>query len=317
MIENSQNDKKSLRAITKPNPDWNEIAKDCVCFANAYGGRLLFGIEDDEDAPPLGQKVAERLVSQLVKQVQGRTINVSVVPEIKQHENGAEYLELLVQRTASTVACTSKGRYYMRVEDDCKPVMPDELPRLISDKPLPIPREGGDRVSITIEKRIVKKEIIKFMEKANELYTLKLREIISLGLIAQNTSLTAFEFAKSLDLKEQGKVKSWMGRLLELGLVQQKGKTKGTSYFINPSLLKELDFKGRTTLKEIEPHRLRELIKEDLKIYGESAFGDIHQRIGKEIPLRRIRYEIELLLKSNEIRKRGEKRWRTYYIATR
>jgi len=513
MIENSQNDKKSLRAITKRNPDWNEIAKDCVCFANAYGGRLLFGIEDDEDAPPLGQKVAERLVSQLVKQVQGRTINVSVVPEIKQHENGAEYLELLVQRTASTVACTSKGRYYMRVEDDCKPVMPDELSRLISDKsafvwelqnylripkrdydphklaafaedikaskrvspfvkektpeelieyyffstsdyltnlgvlwigrrehrakllyapnvqyikydeqdqkvnkvvwddyslnpkelieavwnkipdwregieiqdglfrknianydeevvrellanalvhrpytirgdifiniytdrmeihnpglfplgvtpqnilhqsvqrnthlakvfydlhlmekegfgydniyatllkmgkPLPIPREGGDRVSITIEKRIVKKEIIKFMEKANELYTLKLREIISLGLIAQNTSLTAFEFAKSLDLKEQGKVKSWMGRLLELGLVQQKGKTKGTSYFINPSLLKELDFKGRTTLKEIEPHRLRELIKEDLKIYGESAFGDIHQRIGKEIP---------------------------------
>jgi ATP-dependent DNA helicase RecG len=44
MKENSTVDKKSLRALTKPNPDWDEIAKDCVCFANATGGKILFGI---------------------------------------------------------------------------------------------------------------------------------------------------------------------------------------------------------------------------------------------------------------------------------
>ena len=49
MKENNEVDKKSLRSITKVNVDWNELAKDCVCFANAYGGKLLIGIEDDDD----------------------------------------------------------------------------------------------------------------------------------------------------------------------------------------------------------------------------------------------------------------------------
>jgi ATP-dependent DNA helicase RecG len=56
MKENSQIDKKSLKTISKRNPDWGEIAKDCVCFANGYGGKILFGIEDDDDLPPVGQK---------------------------------------------------------------------------------------------------------------------------------------------------------------------------------------------------------------------------------------------------------------------
>lgn len=134
MIENSQLDKKSLRVITKNNPDWDELAKDCVCFANAYGGRLLFGIEDDMEEPPSKQNIPKDLVPKLVKNIQGRTLNVSVIPRIVTHENGAEYLELTVQRTASTIACTSTGKYYIRVEDDCKPILPDELPRLLSDK---------------------------------------------------------------------------------------------------------------------------------------------------------------------------------------
>jgi ATP-dependent DNA helicase RecG len=134
MKENSQIDKKSLRTLTKRNPNWDELAKDCVCFANAYGGRLLFGIEDESDAPVSEQKIPVEIIPKLVKNIQGRTLNVSIIPKIIEHENGGEYLELLVQRTASTVACTSKGRYYIRVEDDCKPVLPDELTCLITDK---------------------------------------------------------------------------------------------------------------------------------------------------------------------------------------
>jgi ATP-dependent DNA helicase RecG len=103
-------------------------------LCNSYGGHILFGIEDDADAPRAAQRVPEELVSKLVKNIQQRTLNVSVIPQIRTHVNGGQYLDLLVQRTASTVACTSSGRYYIRVEDDCKPVMPDELPRLIADK---------------------------------------------------------------------------------------------------------------------------------------------------------------------------------------
>jgi len=66
--------------------------------------------------------------------MQNRTINVSVIPQVIITENGSEVLELLIQRNASSVASTSNGRYYIRVDDDCKPVPPDELPRLLEDK---------------------------------------------------------------------------------------------------------------------------------------------------------------------------------------
>jgi ATP-dependent DNA helicase RecG len=144
---------------------------------------------------------------------------------------------------------------------------------LSAGKPLPKPEEGRDRVSVTVEKRIVKKEVIRFMENVNKHYGLKLKEIISLGLIAQNTSLMAVEFARILDLDETNGVRNWLGNLLELGLVKQKGRTKGTTYFVDPELLRELEYQGPTDLKNIAPHRLRALIKEDLEIYGESAIA--------------------------------------------
>lgn len=543
MQENSQIDKKSLRVLTKANPDWNELAKDAVCFANAYGGHLLIGIEDDADAPPAQQTVPVDLVSKLVKNIQQRTLNVSVIPQVCTHENGGEYLDLLVQRTASTLASTSSGKYFIRVEDDCKPVMPDELPRLIADKsafvwelqsylkvprteydenkvrsflqdvqqssrvstfvkdksrdeilehyffiqdgyltnlgvlwigkrihrakllyspsiqylkydeqeekvnklvwddhslnpkeliesiwqqvpdwkegieiedglfrhkvanydevvvrellanalvhrpytirgdifinlypdrmeihnpgtfplgvtpqnilhksvqrnthlakvfydlklmekegsgydkiyatllsagkPLPQALEERDRVSVTVEKRIVRREVIRFMETVGKHYDLRLKEVISLGLIAQNTSLTAIEFARILDLDEANGVRHWLGKLLEIGLVKQKGRTKGTTYFVDPELLKTMEYQGPTDLKNIAVHRLRALIREDLGIYGNSAISEIHQRIGKEIPLRSIKSQLDNLMESGEIDKEGQKRGTKYFI---
>lgn len=51
-LEGQLLDQKSLRAVTGRTADWNEIAKDCIAFANATGGRLLLGIEDGQNAPP-------------------------------------------------------------------------------------------------------------------------------------------------------------------------------------------------------------------------------------------------------------------------
>ena len=47
-LEGQLLDQKSLRAVTGKTADWNEIAKDCIAFANATGGRLLLGIEDGQ-----------------------------------------------------------------------------------------------------------------------------------------------------------------------------------------------------------------------------------------------------------------------------
>ena len=62
---------------------------------------------------------------------------------------------------------------------------------LSQGKNLPKVTEDRDRVSVTIEKRIVNKEVIQFLEKVMEFVTLKSKEMISLGLIAQHNALTA------------------------------------------------------------------------------------------------------------------------------
>jgi ATP-dependent DNA helicase RecG len=185
---------------------------------------------------------------------------------------------------------------------------------LTQGKPLLTPKEGSDRVSVTVNKRIVNKHIIQFIEKVNQELELSTKELISLGLIAQNNALTAFEYGKILGLSSQEAVRNWIGRLPEFGLVKTKGKTKGTTYFIDPALLKKVNFKGRTTLRKIAPHRLKHLILEDLERYGESSIGNIHQRIGKEIPIRRLRYELNLLVEEEKVNANGERRWRTYSI---
>lgn len=543
MKENSLRDKKSLRILTKTNPDWDELAKDCVCFANAQGGSIFFGIEDEEGLPPDGQIIPEYLPAKLQKQIQGRTINVSVIPQVKIAGNGSEYLELLVQRNASSIASTSKGRYYIRVDDDCKPILPDELTRLLADKgafvwetqsylnvsskkydidqlthflldvrgsdrvspfvkdkspeelmehyfftsgnfltnlgvlwigkrehrarllyapsiqfikydeheqkvnklvwddysknpkeliqavlneipdwkegieiadgifrknvsnydeavirellanalvhrpyttkgdifinlhpdrleihnpgllplgvtprnilhksvqrnphlakvfydlklmekegsgydkiyesllssgkPIPEPAEEFDRVKVTVRRRIVNKHVIQFIEKVHQEFQLKSKEIISLGLIAQHTSLSALEFSTILGLEEKEAIRSWLGRLVNLKLVKSRGKTKGTSYLVEPSILKKHNFKGLTNLKAIQPHRLEALIIEDLNKFEKSAISDIHQRIGKEIPLRTLRYSINQLIKKQKVKKEGERRGTRYFI---
>lgn len=60
---------------------------------------------------------------------------------------------------------------------------------LSQGRQLPKLREGMDSVTVIIEKRIVKPEIIDFLTKADQTYSLKQREKIVLGLLAQHESL--------------------------------------------------------------------------------------------------------------------------------
>lgn len=155
---------------------------------------------------------------------------------------------------------------------------------LTNAKNIPIPFQGDDFVKFTIQRRISKPEIISLINRATETFQLNSKELISLGLIAQNNSISAIQFSKELNLPDTPNVvNNWIGRLIELGIVISRGKTKGTEYLVNPNFLKKVNFKGKTNLKRIENHRLAELIYQDVKIYGPTPIRDIHYRIGKEI----------------------------------
>lgn len=132
-LEGQLLDQKSLRAVTGKTADWNEIAKDCIAFANATGGRLLLGIEDGQSSPPAAQHIPSHLPDTVRRKLAERTVNVSVLPDVVTAPNGGQYIELRIPR-AMAVASTTDGRYFLRVADQSKPVTGDDVMRLASER---------------------------------------------------------------------------------------------------------------------------------------------------------------------------------------
>ena len=544
MEENKNIDKKSLKFLKGKNTDWDELAKDCVSFANAQGGFIYIGIEDKDTLPPEKQKIADRNQPDIIqKNIAQRTINVSVAVTIETAENKAEFLKVQIFRNAQTIASTTDGKYYVRVHDECKPIPPDEMARLAADKnafvweeqitkkvpasqydeskrlnflrevrnsqrvssfikemsddeildfyfiqkngyltnlgilwigkrndrasllyppaiqvirfddkdekvwklllddyfanpkellekvlndvpdwqesvevsegmfrknipffpievvrelvvnalvhrtyttrgdvfiniypdrmeihspgrlpfgvtpknilsqsirrnehlskvfydlglmekegsgydlvyakllgsgkPLPTVIETNERVTVIVKKQFVSKEVVRLMDKASYEFTLKQKELISLGLLAQQQSYTALEISSILNQNEEVGLRNWLGRLIDLELVIKTGKGKGTQYAVNPEFIRKINFKGKTNLKNIEDYRLEELIFKDLTAYPNSAFSEIHQRIGLEINQFKIKRMLKSMVESNILISEGQRKWTKYSI---
>lgn len=172
---------------------------------------------------------------------------------------------------------------------------------LSQGRPAPELIEQHDRVQVTIRRRILKPEIIDFIAKADDAFQLTQRERIALGLLAQHDALTARELAAQIELPSIDALQPWIKRLLEWRLVKSAGRTQATRYFVDPEMLRRHDFVGGTTLKRIEPHRLFALIIEDVGRYPRSKIGDIHKRVGSEIPRSRVRRSVEQLVKEGQL----------------
>lgn len=183
---------------------------------------------------------------------------------------------------------------------------------LTSGRPIPEVQQGDDRVVVTVRKQITRTVIVDFMVKADQSLPLSQKELITLGLLAQHEALTAMDLVKTLELSRAEDLKHWIGRLKDWGVVNARGRTKATEYFIEPQVLRTLEFQGGTTLKGIERHRLRELILRDLEIYRKASISQIHERIGKEIPRRKVRRELTELVATGNIGKVGNTRASVY-----
>lgn len=533
-------DKKSLRIISGKTTDWPEIAKDSVAFANARGGHIYIGIENSEELPPIGQMIAEDLLTQLEKRIAELTVNVTVVVNRATASNQAQYIDLHILRS-ETISSTTDGRYYLRIADSTKPILAGDILRLANDRPayvwelqttLQVPRsavdgsklnhlhqkilaskqakpsvkeksiaellehyhlahgeflthlgilfigtqyhrallvtapiiqcikydareqkvqkiifddhtlnpielveavwnevpdfrehyelpdglyrqhipaydevvvrellinalvhrpytqrgdifiklypdhleivnpgllppgvtpqnilhasvrrneaftklmhdldfmenegsgvdkvfevllsqgrpapvitETHDRVQVSVQRIINKPDVIDFIAKADASYQLFGRERIVLGLLAQHNALSAKAMTDKLELASVVALKPWLERLLLLGIVQSKGKTQAVQYFLNPALLRDLQFIGKTTLQRIETPRLRALIVEDLTNNPASAISEIHARIGLEINKNHLKKAINELIAQEQIKAIGINRGRRY-----
>jgi ATP-dependent DNA helicase RecG len=544
MEENKNIDKKSIKFLKGKNTDWDELAKDCVCFANAQGGFIYIGIDDKESLPPEKQTISDRNLPDVIqKNIAQRTVNIGIAVTLETAENKAEFIQVQVFRNAQTIASTTDGKYYIRVHDVCKPVPPDEMARLAADKnafvweeqttkkvpvaqfdegkrrtflndirnsqrvsrfvkemsdeeildyyfiqknnfltnlgilwigkrndrasllyppaiqviryddkdekiwklllddffsnpkellervlddvpdwqesvevsegmfrknipffpievvrelvvnalvhrtyttrgdifinifpdrmeihspgrlpfgvtpknilsqsirrnehlskvfydlglmekegsgydlvyakllgsgkPLPIVMETDERVTVIVKKQFVSKEVVRLMDKASNEFSLKQKELISLGLLAQQQSYTALEISSILNQNEEVGLRNWLGRLIDLELVIKTGKGKGTQYAVNPEFIRKINFKGKTNLKNIEDYRLEELIFKDLTAYPNSGFSEIHQRIGMEINQFKVKRLLKSMLDRGVIVSQGERKWTKYFI---
>lgn len=534
-------DQKSLRYALGKHEKADALAGDCVGFANAMGGMILLGMEDGQNEPPARQRVADDLPERLRKRMAQITVNVALTARKLAADNGGEFVEIRVFRNDQSIAAMSDGRYFIRVSDETRRLMPDDLGRLMAEKnslvwelqttrripqgacdaaklqdfgrgvrasdrvsefvkgksdeelldhylfvrsghltnlgilwigrredraallyapeiqcikfdergrkvrkqvwndfslnplelieavwrdvpdwkefyelpdglfrktvphydevvvrellanalvhrpytqrgdifldlhpdrlevhnpgllpigvtprnilhtsskrnphlakvfydlrlmegegsgfdrmyevlltsgrPAPEVQEGDDRVVVTVRKQILRAALVDFIAKADQALALTQRELIALGLLAQQESLTAIDLVKKLELARADDLRHWIGRLKDSGVVRTRGRTKAMEYFIEPEVLRTLQFESETTLKGIEQHRLRELILRDLQIYGKASISQIHNRIGKEIPRRKLRRELGTLVAAGEIAKRGTTRAAVY-----
>lgn len=535
MTEGTTYDKKSIRAVRGKTADFDELAKDCVAFANARGGNIHIGIEDDDELPPSDQVVDDNLSGKVQLRLSQLTINTSVIAQKQRAENGGEYIDLKIHPSTSTIAGTTSGKYFIRIDHVSQVLHPDQLLRLLTDKPsynwetdvtrvsrneydpaklstlisdvknsqrvssfvkdksaeelldyylftdgdfltnlgvlwvgkrtdraklkyapavqfikyddlgnkvnkivwddyslnpkelveavwtqipdwkeglevsvglfrdfipnygertirelitnavvhrpyttagdifinlhpdkleihnpggfpigvtpqnilnesrrrnehlckiaydlilmeregsgydmiyeelltngksVPIPSEFGDRVVVTISKLITNTDVVRIIRSVANRYKLSQKEKIALGLIAQHQTLSSSALISMLDLKGSNPTRAWIEKLVSEKIILPHGKTKGVEYSINQEIIRNANFSQKPNLRTIEPHRLRELIYEDLLTYPSSSIGEINERIGKEISRYKIRVQLTELIAKDRIISSGER----------
>ncbi len=179
--------------------------------------------------------------------------------------------------------------------------------RLLSQgRPAPVPEEGTDWVRVTIQRRIAKPEVMHLLTEADERFQLTQRERITLGVLAQTEGMTARELGMALETEGAQELAVWLGRLQMLALVKSVGRTQATRYFVDPDLLRGANLKLPTTLLRIEPHRLMELIREDLRRYPHSKIGEISSRIGPEVKRSQLKRALTELVALSVVRMEGK-----------
>lgn len=185
---------------------------------------------------------------------------------------------------------------------------------LSNGKQIPKVEEGDDYVKAIVGRRIISQEAIKVIRYALQVTELRQKQIICLGLIAQHESLSAADLIKLLNLKNRDELSPWLDKLVNDGIVETSGRKKGKEYRVCSHILKESGYKGQTSLKRIEPYRLRELIIEDLKIYECASLRDVQQRIGDEISYQKLWKQLDNMIKEGILESTGKNRWTKYRL---
>ncbi len=173
-----------------------------------------------------------------------------------------------------------------------------------------------DYVKVTIFSTIISQDILKLLDYVLSHFELTQKDIITLGVIAREKKISAMELTKFLQLGDDTRLRNWVSSLVEKNILVTQGKTKGLTYLINPELLSAVDQNIKPSLKTMEPHVLKALIYEDLKIHPNSSKSDIVSRL-PDIDVKEIQKVLYSGSDSEELIKNGATKNRTYLLANK
>ena len=181
-------------------------------------------------------------------------------------------------------------------------------------KPFPTIEAEYDSVNVIQESKILDEDTVALLEYVSNHYQLSQREFIALGIISRSQKILTTQLYRELQLPEEERLRTYVNRLFEQGLIISRGLKKGTEYLINPHLIANAKLNVKASLKVIEQHRLKALIIEELRLRPESSIDEIHKRFG-EIDRKDIQKAIYKLVDEGEVEYIGGKTYRKYFVA--
>lgn len=187
-----------------------------------------------------------------------------------------------------------------------------EITSLDSKRP-PVIESSFNETKVTVYSGIQNAEIIPLLDYTQKNYLLSQKNFIALGAIAQAEKIRSIDLTEYLQLSDEERLHSYIGNLLKEELILKDGRGKGSFYKINPKLIANSKANKKTTLKTIEPYRLKALIIEDLKVHPMSMMEDIAHRL-PDVDFVDLQSMVRGMASSNEIQHDSSRRYRRYYL---
>lgn len=186
--------------------------------------------------------------------------------------------------------------------------------KLVRDaKPLPVIYNDFSKVSVTVYSGVIDEEVVSILDYIDNHFQLKQKEYITLGIVASEKKILSTQLALKLQLREEEKISSWIGSLVDNEILITRGEKKAREFLLNPELFSQAKLGIKPTLKTLEPYKLELLILEDLKHNGKSKLSDVQKRL-PEVSKDDIKKMIYKMV-DKEIETDGAKRNRTYVIS--
>lgn len=178
-------------------------------------------------------------------------------------------------------------------------------------KPFPQIENDFTKVAVTVYAGSVNPDVVSILDYIDKHFELTQKEYITLGVVATEKKILSTQLSGKLQLNQEDKMRSWIGSLLDKGILVSHGIKKGTGYVLNPELFAQAKLDISPSLKTLEPYKLEALITEDLKYNGRSKISEIQERL-KEVPKADIQKAVYRMVENKDLKPEGGKRNRTY-----